>query len=114
MQKLNKLISLLILKGQSISHIDMSHSEEIGCSRCTLYKYIDQSTFTARNIDLSRKVKYKLRKSAGTHKPSNRAYRNDRSYAEFSALLRNNPDIQMVEMDVVEGQKGGKGERKLF
>ena len=33
MQELDKLISPLILKGQSISHIYISHSNEIGCSR---------------------------------------------------------------------------------
>ncbi len=108
MQKLDKLISPLILKGQSISHIYMSHSKEVGCSRRTLYKYINQSVFTARNIDLPRKVKYKLRKSPGTRKPFNRAYRNGRSYIEFSAFLKDNPDTQVVEMDIVEGQKGGK------
>lgn len=64
--------------------------------------------FTVRNIDLHRKVKYKLRKSCGTPNPFNRAYRNGRSYTEFSALLKDNPDIKVVEMDVVEGQKGGK------
>lgn len=108
MQELDRLISPLILKGQSISHIYMSHSNEIGCSRRTLYKYIDQSVFTARNIDLPRKVKYKLRKSTGTRKPVNRAYRNDRRYVEFCTLLKDNPDTQVVEMDIVEGQKGGK------
>lgn len=105
---MDNLISPLILKGQSISHIFMSHSKEIGCSRRTLYKYIDKNVFTARNIDLPRKVKYKLRKSTGIHKPFNRAYRNNRSYAEFTALLKDNPNVHVVEMDVVEGQKGGK------
>jgi len=108
MQELDRLISPLILKGQSISHIYMSHSKEIGCSRRTLYKYINQSVFTARNIDLPRKVKYKLRKSHSKHKPFNRAYRNNRSYVDFTALLKDNPDMRVVEMDVVEGQKGGK------
>ena len=113
-QELDRLISPLILKGQSISHIYMSHSKEIGCSRRTLYKYIDQSVFTARNIDLPRKVKYKLRKSSGIRKPFNRAYRNDRSYIEFLTMLKDNPGIQVVEMDVVEGQKGGKVLLTLF
>lgn len=108
MQELDRLISPLILKGQSISHIYMSHSNDIVCSRRTLYKYIDQNEFTARNIDLPRKVKYKLRKNSGTHKPFTRAYRNGRSYTESSALLRNSANAQVVEMDVVEGQNGGK------
>jgi len=106
-QDLDRLVSPLILKGQSISHIYTSHSKEIGCSRRTLYRYIDQGVFTARNIDLPRKVKYKPRKK-GIKRPSNRAYRINRTYADFSALLKDNPGIPVVEMDVVEGQKGGK------
>lgn len=108
MQRLDNLISPLILKGQSLSHIYMSHSDEIGCSRRTLYKYINQSVFTARNIDLPRKVKYKLRKSPSTRKPFNRVYRKNRDYTAFSTLMIDNPEIQVVEMDIVEGQKGGK------
>lgn len=108
MQELDRLISPLILKGQSISHIYMTHSKEIGCSRRTLYKYINKSVFTARNIDLPRKVKYKPRKSHDPQKPSDRAYRNNRAYSEFTALLKDNPDISVIEMDIVEGKKGGK------
>lgn len=108
MQGLDHLISPIILRGQSLSHIYMSHSKDIGCSRRTLYKYINQSIFTARNIDLPRKVKYKPRKVTSSQKTSYRAYRNGRSYNEFLFLLKENPGLQVVEMDSVEGQKGGK------
>ena len=108
MHSLDNLISPLILKGQSISHIYATHSEEIGCSRRTLYKYIDKQVFTARNIDLPRKVKYKPRNKNNDSRPSNKAYRNGKTYADFTKLLEGNPDIQVVEMDTVEGKKGGK------
>lgn len=108
MQELDQLISPLILRGQSLSHIYMSHANDIGCSRRTLYKYINQSVFTARNIDLPRKVKYKPRKINSSQKSLNRAYRDGRSYNEFLVLLKENSELQVVEMDSVEGQKGGK------
>lgn len=113
-KKLDDLVSPLILKGQSISHIYSTHSKEIGCCRRTLYEYINKSVFTARNIDLPRKVKYKLRKKNRNKTASNKAYRTNRTYTDFLALLSDNPEIPVVEMDVVEGQKGGKVLLTLF
>jgi IS30 family transposase len=62
--KMHALVSPLIQKGQSIAHIYINHAEEIGCSRRTLYNYIDQSVLTVRNLDLRRRVKYKPRRSS--------------------------------------------------
>lgn len=108
MQAMDCMISPLIQKGQSIAHIYATHENEIGCSRRTLYKYIDLNVFTARNIDLRRKVKYKPRKSSVVNKATRRAEKNGRTYTDFLKLLRENPSTQVVEMDTVEGQKGGK------
>ncbi len=60
-QKMNDILTPLIKKGQSISHIYASHAEELGCSKRTTYTYIDAGVFDVRNIDLRRKVKYKKR-----------------------------------------------------
>lgn len=108
MQELDKLVSPLILKGQSLSHIFATHSKEISCSRRTLYKYIDKKVFTARNIDLPRKVKYKPRKKSCKDLRTNREYRKNKTYVDFTKLLEINTNTQVVEMDTVEGQKGGK------
>ena len=62
-KELDKLISPLIKKGQSISHIFSTHKKEIALSRKTIYNYIDRCVFEARNIDLPRKVRYKKRKT---------------------------------------------------
>lgn len=107
MQKLDQLVSPLIIKGQSLAHIFAHHSEEITCSRRTLYHYIDKKLFSARNIDLPRKVKYKVRKTSNKV-TINRSYCNNRTYQDFSNLLEKDPDLSVVEMDTVEGQKGGK------
>lgn len=47
---LDDLISPLLNQGQSLAHIYAFHGHEIPCSRKTLYNYIDQGVFTARNI----------------------------------------------------------------
>lgn len=114
MQKLDQLVSPLIRKGQSIAHIFAHHEKEIQCSRRTLYKYIDQCAFTVRNIDLPRKVKYKVRKSSDTNRAPSRSEKVGRSHADFLKLLQENPNTMVVEMDTVEGQKGGKVLLTLF
>ncbi|WP_242631604.1 IS30 family transposase [Sedimentibacter sp. zth1] len=107
-QKLDTLISPLIKKGQSLSHIYANHKTDICCSRRTLYKYIDRQLFSAKNIDLPRKVKYKPRKSGTNSRNISRNYRIGRTYDDFNKFLENSPEISVVEMDTVEGQKGGK------
>lgn len=62
LHELNDLISPLILKGQPLSHIFAVHADEIPVCRRTLYNYLDQRVFQARNIDLPRRVRYKKRK----------------------------------------------------
>lgn len=107
-QKLDELVSPLIKRGQSIAHIYASHAKEIKCSRRTLYEYIDQSVLTARNLDMRRRVKYKKRKKPTQSSIVNREYRKGRSYEDFQKLLKNNSSLPVVEMDTVEGKKGGK------
>ena len=63
---MDDIISPLVLKGQSLFHIFTHHRKEIKCCERTLYNYFDKNAFTARNIDLPRKVKYKPRKKSTT------------------------------------------------
>lgn len=107
-QKLDELVSPLIRKGQSIAHIYANHTKEIKCSRRTLYSYIDQSVLTVRNLDMRRKVRYKKRKKPTQCSIIDREFRKGRSYEDFQKLLKDNPSIPVVEMDTVEGKKGGK------
>jgi IS30 family transposase len=107
-QRLDDLVSPLIKKGQSIAHIYSNHAKEIKCSRRTLYSYIDKSVLTARNLDLRRRVKYKPRKKTTQSSIMNRDFRKGRSYEDLQKLLKENPSTAVVEIDTVEGIKGGK------
>lgn len=105
---LDKLVSPLLLKGQSIAHIYSTHAAEIPCCRKTLYNYIDKSVFSARNIDLRRRVRYKLRKKPTRVSLLAREFRAGRTYDDFQKLIKENSNTSVVEMDTVEGTKGGK------
>ena len=107
LQELNDLISPLILKGQPLSHIFAVHGDEIPVCRRTLYNYLDQRIFQARNIDLPRRVRYKKRKRQTTPRKRNieQVYRNRRTYKDFERFMVAHPDCDVVEMDTVKGSR---------
>lgn len=102
---LDELISPLLKQGQSLAHIYAFHGNEISCCRRTLYNYIEQGVFTARNIDLRRKVRYKCkpRKSGTRISLAAKEFRMGRTYEDFQKYTKENPMIPIVEMDTVEG-----------
>ena len=108
LQKLDNLISPLIKQGQSIKLIYANHKAEIGCSIRCLYNYIELGLLSIKNIDLPRKVRYKVRKQKQNKTKKNYSYRIGRTYEDFLKFLAANPNINVVEMDTVEGIKGGK------
>jgi len=105
---LDEFISPLIQRGQSIHHICAHNLDTIMCSEKTIYNYIDCNLFSARNIDLTRKVKYRLRKNKKVRFKIDKACRIDRTYNDFVAYMAEHPDTPIVEIDSVEGIKGGK------
>lgn len=102
---LDDMISPLLKRGQSMAHIYAHHGHQIPCSRRTLYHYIDKGIFTAKNIDLRRKVRYKCkqRKSATRVSLAAREFRIDRTYDDFCDFIKAHPGIPVVEMDTVVG-----------
>lgn len=107
-QRLEKLISPLILKGQSIHHICSNNIDAIMCSERTIYNYVDQNVFSARNIDLPRKIRYRPRKKKTGSFKVDKTCRIGRTYDDYVRYINDNPDTPVVEMDTVEGVKGGK------
>ena len=73
-----------------------------------MYNYIDHGYFTAINLDLPAKVRYKKRRK--TRKaPENTGYRKTGHTIIFEKYLEEYPDTNVVELDVVE-RAGGKSE----
>lgn len=111
---LDELISPLLKQGQSMAHIYAHHGYEIPCSRRTLYNYIDKGIFEAKNIDLRRRVRYKLkeRKKGTRISLSAREFRINRTYEDFTSFMKKAPDTRIVELDTVEGGRGNS--KKVF
>ena len=62
LHKMDEIIMPLIGQGQSPYHILCNHPE-LDVSVKTLYNYIDMGALLVKNVDLKRKVKFKVRKS---------------------------------------------------
>lgn len=108
--EIDKLITPLIKeKNQSISHVYANHPDELWFSRTTMYKYVDLGVFSFKNIDLPRKVKYKKRKENKKQRIRRETViRKGRTYEDFKEYIGKHPECSIVEMDTVEGIKGGK------
>lgn len=99
LRKIDKVITPLIDQGQSPYQIVTNHPE-LGISVRTMYTYLDNGLFTARNIDLKRKVKFKPRKSSQKQITDREIFKG-RSFEDFQALGLEN----WVEMDTVRSSK---------
>lgn len=110
-EKIDSLVSPLLLNGHSLQAIYMNHKDEIPCSMRTLYNYVDSSLLTARNIDMPRKMRYKQRYKHDRRNKSMQSFCDGRTYTDFKKFIQDNPDISVCEMDTVVG---GAGSKKVF
>jgi IS30 family transposase len=105
----------MINKHHSINQVFIEHPEILNFSKTTFYKYIDLGILNVRNIDLPRKVKYKVKKEYDyTREKTNPKIKIGRFYTDFKDYLEFNPTCSIVEMDTVIGTSGGKGGKCLL
>ena len=107
LNRLNTFVTPLIMQGQSIHQIYCNNADSLMCSEKTLYNYIDNGFFDARNIDLPRKVRYRPRKKKQEFKVDRTCYIG-RTYADYQKYILSHPDYHTVQMDSVIGAVGGK------
>lgn len=102
---------LMVHKHHSVNQIFIEHPECLPFSKSTFYRYIDMGLLNVKNIDLARKVRFKVKKEYSydiqlkvpQEKKLSRMYHHFRDYMEY------NPTASVVEMDTVIGTQGGKG-----
>ena len=106
---LNSILTPLICEqNQSIHQVIINNKNKIMFSDKTIYKYIDLGILNVRNIDLPRKVRFRNRTKATTVYKIDKKCLENRTYEDFLNYIKEHPDTPIVEMDSVEGKKGGK------
>lgn len=106
---LNDILKPLIVdQKQSVHHAFINNKNKIMCSEKQIYRLIDNESLSIKSIDLSRKVRRRLSRKPRTTYKIDRNCLQGRKYEDFLKYKEDNPDIAVVQMDSVEGNKGGK------
>lgn len=106
--RMDEFVSPLIKKGQSVRHIVANNPDEFTYSDKSIYRYVNGGLLAARNIDMPRVCRIKPRKTKPVEHKVDKRCRIGRSYDHFLQLMADHPDTAVVEMDTVEGKKGGR------
>ena len=103
---INTTLTPLIKKGQTINHLYINHPDILDFSKPSFYNYVNNGVFEFGPLDFPRIVKYKKRKNSNKHRTrKEREILIGRTYDDFIEYISNNPDMNIVEMDTVEGLK---------
>lgn len=102
---------LMIHKHHSVNHVYAAYPELLPMSKSTFYRYIDLGILNVRNVDLQRKVRYRVKKEYDytRTKSNDKGMKLGRFYRDFQDYMEHNPTASVVEMDTVIGTQGGKG-----
>ena len=109
--ELNSIVSNEIKNGHSFRMIIRNHKYHFNLTERTLYNYVENGYLDIINLDLPRKIRYKKRKSNNTNvTKKDTKIRINRTYENFKDHVKdyndNNFNINIIEMDTVEGIKG--------
>lgn len=85
----------------------LQNHPEIPFSEKTLYNYIESGALSVKNIDLPKKVKYKIR-SSNSSDTVDKAIYEGRTYKDLQMFLKGCPDTRITEMDTVLGCEGSR------
>ena len=107
LERIDKVVSPLIKNGQSIHHVFMSNADELMVSEKTAYNYLNAGLFDADKMDCPRIIRMRPRRSTPRLKIDRHCYEG-RTYEDFMRFIADNPDVPVVQMDSVIGNKSGK------
>lgn len=101
---INSTLTQLIKKGQTINHLYINHPDILDFSKPSFYNYVKNGVFEFGPLDFPRIVKYKKRKNSNKRRSrKEREILINRNYTDFIDFIANNHDLNIVEMDTVEG-----------
>lgn len=107
LSQLNSVISPLLKNGQSLHHIMTHNANRISCCERTAYIYVNNRLFDATNLDMPRTVRFRPRKKKSVNLKVDKKCRIGRTYEDYKKFMEDHPSLPVVELDSVEGKKGG-------
>ena len=104
--ELDNILKAGIDKGQSVAHI--VNSNDLPVSQRTIYTYIKNGYMMAKPIDTRNMVKMRTRGQFRRNSIKYRKAKAGRTYTDYMKYISQNADEDIIQMDTVEGTKGGK------
>lgn len=108
LKAVDAFLSPLLENGQSPHNVMLAYPDRFTFCEKTLYRYIDANLISARNYDLPRRPRLKLRKTKPVEHKIDKKCRLGRTMEDFRLFSEQHPDIPVVQMDSVIGTVGGK------
>ena len=102
------LLRDLTAKGQSVHAAMASNPDRFTVSEKTVYRHINGGLLSTKRGELPRACMVKPRKGKGVEHRVDRTCRVGRTWEDYLAFVEANPGVRVVEMDTVEGARGGK------
>lgn len=99
---IDNIVSPLVLKKQSLNHILTTHTE-IDVSERTLRNWINNGYMQARNIDLPRKVSFKVNRNYVSRVSKPASILEGRMYRDYKIFIKKHPDKLVSQFDTVHG-----------
>lgn len=108
--QINEIIAPLIKdKGHTVNMVYINHPDILYFSKTEFYRLVNLGVFDIKNHDLPKKVEYKKRKDDEKRRTREESkIRVGRTHDDYLKYKEGNKDIDTIEMDTVERNKGGK------
>lgn len=102
------LLCELTAKGQSIHAAVVNNPDRFTVSEKTVYRYVNGGLLSTKRGSLPRACMVKPRKRKGVEHRVDKKCRVGRTWEDYLKFVEAHPGVRVVEMDTVEGRKGGK------
>lgn len=105
---IDRIVSPLLKKGQSIHHIWVHHAQELPVCERTISRLLEAGQLSAGILDQQRKCGLKPRKSKPREPKVDPKCRIGRKIEDYERFMIENKVTSVVQMDTVYGTVGGK------
>ncbi len=101
----NAIVPLIKDQKQSVNQVFINHSDILYMCKATFYNYVEKGVFSLTNLDLPKKVIYKVRKhKKDTRNKRELALLKNRTYDIFLEFTAKHPRMNIIEIDTVHGK----------
>lgn len=106
LDRIDRIVSPLVKRGQSVYHIVQTNKDELSVSESSIRRLIKASELEVRDIDLREAVRRRPRRRKQRH-PEPPVSKSGHLYNDYLEYIKN-LDIPAVQMDCVEGKQGDR------